>query len=75
MSLLSWLKPDYTSPIPPNPELAQAIQRYKNHFGKFDLNTTCFYSSKEIIETIDLCIEMNKSFWEWHGRDPDVIDY
>ena len=30
---------------------------------------------EEIIHTIDTCIKMNKSFWEWHGRDPDVTCY
>ncbi len=77
MNLPDWLRPDtdYVPDIPPNPELEKAIQRYKDHFGMFDLNTMGFYSEEEIIDTIDTCIKMNKSFWEWHGRDPDVTCY
>ena len=74
MNLPDWLESD-EDPVPANPELDEAIQRYLDHFGKFDLNTIDFYSPEEIIDTIDACIKMNKSFWEWHGRDKNVIAY
>ena len=74
MSIPEWLSDESFVPaVPPHPDLEKAIQRYRDHFGTFDLNTVDFPSDERIIETIDICIKINKSFWEWHGKDPDVL--
>ena len=56
-----------------DPEVKKAIQRYKDHFGKFEIEQVFFYSRETTIKIIDYCINVNKCYRELFPRDPNAI--
>ena len=77
MKVPDWLCPeeDFIPSLPVEPEVRNAIQRYKDHFGKFDIDMVHYYPSEEIIKIINLCINNNKCYQELFPPSSDVLNY
>lgn len=75
MSIPDWLRRDkeFIPSAPPDPEVQKAIRRYKEHFGKFDIDQVYFFSRETILNIIDYCIKSNKCYQELYPRDPNAI--
>ena len=77
MNIPDWLRKDkeHVPTVPVDPEVKKAIQRYEDHFGKFDIDMVYFRPFEEIIEIIDYCIKEDKCYQELYPRDPDALAY
>lgn len=77
MSIPDWLRKENVnfSSDSIDPEVRKAIQRYKEHFGKFDIDMVYFFSREKTIAIIDSCIESNKCYKELYPKDPNAIAY
>ena len=77
MSIPDWLRKenvnDSSGTI--DPEVKRAIQRYKDHFGEFDIEMVHFRPFEETIKIIDYCKRIDKRYQELFPRDPDAIAY
>ena len=77
MSIPDWLRKENVnfSSDSIDPEVRKAIQRYKEHFGKFDIDMVYFFSREKTIGIIDSCIKSNKCYKELYPKDPNAIAY
>ena len=77
MSIPDWLRKENVnfSSDSIDPEVRKAIQRYKDHFGKFDIDMVFFFPREKIIAIIDNCIKTDKCYKELYPRNPDVLRY
>ena len=75
MNLPDWLRKENinASSDSIDPEVRKAIDRYEEHFGKFDIDMVFFFTFSEIIEIIDYCIKMDICYQELYPRDPNAI--
>ncbi len=75
MSIPDWLRKENinASSDSIDPEVRKAIDRYEEHFGKFDIDMVFFFTFSEIIEIIDYCIKMDICYQELYPRDPNAI--
>lgn len=75
MSIPDWLRKENinASSDSIDPEVRKAMDRYEEHFGKFDIDMVFFFTFSEIIEIIDYCIKMDICYQELYPRDPNAI--
>ena len=75
MSIPDWLRKENinASSDSIDPEVRKAIDRYEEHFGKFDIDMVFFFTFSEIIEIINYCIKMDICYQELYPRDPNAI--
>ena len=75
MSIPDWLRKENinASSDSIDPEVRKAMDRYEEHFGKFDIDMVFFFFFFEIIEIIDYCIKMDICYQELYPRDPNAI--